>query len=134
MLAEDLIEVGHVHRLTQRIQVCLLVGELQLLEFVPYASFSKKKYEDVRRRVPDCSKAEKLLGWRSLVDLATGLARTLEFNYQMGLGHERCHADLPGEIGNDNAELSHRSFYRRWAQELSVAAASVPDTGNGRRG
>ncbi|MDH3600101.1 MAG: RHO alpha subunit C-terminal catalytic domain-containing protein, partial [Candidatus Tectomicrobia bacterium] len=59
----------------------------------------------------------------------SSLARTLEFNYQMGLGHERCHADLPGEIGNANAELTHRSFYRRWAQEMSAAASSAPDTG-----
>jgi 3-phenylpropionate/trans-cinnamate dioxygenase alpha subunit len=61
----------------------------------------------------------------------SSLARTLEFNYQMGLGHERCHADLPGEIGNANAELTHRSFYRRWAQEMSAAASSAPTNGKG---
>ncbi len=48
----------------------------------------------------------------------SSLARTLEFNYQMGLGHERGHADLPGEVGNANAELTHRSFYSRWAREM----------------
>ncbi len=48
----------------------------------------------------------------------SSLARTLEFNYQMGLGHERVHPELPGEIGNADAELTQRSFYLRWAEEM----------------
>ncbi|ETW92253.1 MAG: hypothetical protein ETSY1_44460 [Candidatus Entotheonella factor] len=48
----------------------------------------------------------------------SSLARTLEFNYQMGLGHERVHPELRGEIGNADAELTHRSFYKRWAEEM----------------
>jgi phenylpropionate dioxygenase-like ring-hydroxylating dioxygenase large terminal subunit len=50
----------------------------------------------------------------------SSLARTLEFNYQMGLGHERFHEDLPGAIGNAAGELTHRSFYTRWAQEMDI--------------
>lgn len=52
----------------------------------------------------------------------SSLARTLEFNYQMGLGHERLHPELPGEIGNADAELTHRSFYKRWAEEMGDGA------------
>ena len=61
----------------------------------------------------------------------SSLARTLEFNYQMGLGHERSHPELPGEIGNDNAELTHRSFYRRWAQEMGANVLATVANGKG---
>lgn len=50
-------------------------GELQL-EFIPYRSFTGKRYDDVRRRVPDCSRAAQLLGWQARVRLADGLALT----------------------------------------------------------
>lgn len=53
-------------------------GELKI-KFVPYASFSKKKYEDVMRRVPDASLCERLLGVKSKVSIEEGLARTIEW-------------------------------------------------------
>lgn len=53
-------------------------GELKI-EFVPYESFSGKKYEDVMRRVPDTSHAANLLGIRAEVSLDEGLARTIEW-------------------------------------------------------
>ena len=53
-------------------------GELQV-EFVPYASFTGRKYEDVMRRVPDVALCERLLGVRAKVDIDDGLARTIEW-------------------------------------------------------
>lgn len=50
----------------------------------------------------------------------SSLARTMEFNYQMGLGHERYHEDLPGLVGNATGELTHRSFYTRWSREIGL--------------
>lgn len=37
------------------------------------------RYEDIPRRVPDSSKAQKMLGWRLHVDLEEGLRRTIEW-------------------------------------------------------
>jgi UDP-glucose 4-epimerase len=51
-------------------------GELKI-EFIPYESFSGKKYEDVMRRVPDTSYSEKILGTRATVSLDQGLKKTI---------------------------------------------------------
>jgi UDP-glucose 4-epimerase len=51
-------------------------GELQV-EFVPYESFTGKKYQDVMRRVPDTRLCEKLLGVRASVPLDEGLKTTI---------------------------------------------------------
>lgn len=53
-------------------------GELKY-ELVPYASFSKNKYEDVMRRVPDTTLSEKLLGVSANVSLDEGIRRTIEW-------------------------------------------------------
>jgi UDP-glucose 4-epimerase len=53
-------------------------GEVKI-EFVPYASFTSKGYQDVMRRVPDVSVCERLLGVRARVSLDEGLARTIEW-------------------------------------------------------
>ncbi len=53
-------------------------GDIRI-EFVPYASFSGQKYEDVMRRVPDVSLCERLLGVRARVDIDEGLTRTIEW-------------------------------------------------------
>ena len=62
-------------------RLCDAPGEPNL-EFVPYRAFTGKKYEDVRRRVPDCAKADSLIGWRSKVDLEDGLSRTIAWQRQ----------------------------------------------------
>jgi UDP-glucose 4-epimerase len=49
------------------------------IEFVPYASFTGRKYEDVMRRVPDVALCERLLGVRARVGIDEGLARTIEW-------------------------------------------------------
>lgn len=51
-------------------------GDLKI-EFVPYDSFSGKKYEDVMRRVPDTSHSEKILGVKAMVGLDEGLKKTI---------------------------------------------------------
>ncbi len=48
------------------------------LEFVPYTRFVKG-YEDVRRRVPDYSKAKRILGWEPKVSLEEGLKKTISW-------------------------------------------------------
>lgn len=47
------------------------------LEIVPYESFGR--YEDVRRRVPDITRARSIFGVEASVDLETGLRRTIEW-------------------------------------------------------
>jgi UDP-glucose 4-epimerase len=60
-------------------------GELAV-EFVPYASFTGRKYEDVMRRVPDVALCERLLGVRAKVDLDDGLARTIAWQRSAAAG------------------------------------------------
>ena len=48
------------------------------LQFTPYDEISKgRKYEDVRRRVPDVAKAAERFGFRARVDLEEGLKITI---------------------------------------------------------
>jgi len=50
------------------------------LQFTPYNEISKgRKYEDVRRRVPDVTNAQGKLGFRARVDLEEGLKITIEW-------------------------------------------------------
>jgi UDP-glucose 4-epimerase len=51
-------------------------GELKV-KFVPYESFTGGKYEDVRRRVPDSTRCEQILGVKAMVGLEEGLSRTI---------------------------------------------------------
>jgi UDP-glucose 4-epimerase len=53
-------------------------GEVKI-EFVPYESFTGKKYEDVMRRVPDTTHCERILGVKAKVSLEEGLRRTIEW-------------------------------------------------------
>jgi len=61
----------------------------------------------------------------------SSLARTLEFNYQMGIGHERFHEDYPGTVGRATGELTHRSFYSRWAQQMGITPGEPLQNGQG---
>ncbi len=45
------------------------------IRLIPYATFGK--YEDVRRRIPDITRARTVLGFEPVVDLETGLRRTI---------------------------------------------------------
>ncbi len=57
-------------------------GEFNV-EFVPYSSFTGRKYEDVMRRVPDVALCERLLGVRAKVDIDDGLSRTIEWQRRL---------------------------------------------------
>ncbi|HEU5468954.1 MAG TPA: NAD-dependent epimerase/dehydratase family protein [Steroidobacteraceae bacterium] len=78
----EIINIGNTEEITilelaQRVKKASgTPGELKV-EFVPYASFSGRKYEDVMRRVPDVALCERLLGVRARVGIDEGLARTI---------------------------------------------------------
>lgn len=59
------------------------------VQFIPYESFSGKKYEDVMRRVPDTALCAKLLGVRAKVGVDEGLARTIEWQRQFMASQQR---------------------------------------------
>jgi UDP-glucose 4-epimerase len=58
------------------------------LEFVPYQKINGEQYEDVRRRVPDVSKAERLLGFKAGVSLEEGLALTIRWQREVRANQE----------------------------------------------
>jgi UDP-glucose 4-epimerase len=53
------------------------------LSFIPYSSISNKKYEDVRRRVPDNTKAKQILGFEPKVGLEEGLRISIKWQKQV---------------------------------------------------
>lgn len=59
-------------------------GKLKL-KFTPYESFTGGKYEDVRRRVPDTTLCERILGVKAQVGLDEGLMQTIEWQRQFYL-------------------------------------------------
>jgi len=80
----EIFNIGSTHEIT----ILELAKEIKRLsgtpgvlkhKFVPYESFTGKKYEDVRRRVPDVSKCECILGVKAVVSLEEGLNRTIEW-------------------------------------------------------
>ena len=52
------------------------------LEYKDYASFSKQKYEDVRRRIPHTEKCQRILGFVPTTPLTEGLMKTIEWHMQ----------------------------------------------------
>lgn len=47
------------------------------IKLIPYETFGK--YEDVRRRIPDISRAREILGFEPKIDLETGLRTTIQW-------------------------------------------------------
>ena len=77
----EIINIGSTEEITIKGLAELtwrLVGrtELPRVRLVPYSQFGGR-YEDVRRRVPDVSKAKRLLGFESTVGLEDGTRRTI---------------------------------------------------------
>ncbi|HEY6252231.1 MAG TPA: NAD-dependent epimerase/dehydratase family protein [Candidatus Angelobacter sp.] len=78
----QIINVGSTHEISI-VDLAKLIHRLSdaaeplRLEFVPYKKISGQDYEDVRRRIPEVSKAERLLGFRANISLEEGLARTI---------------------------------------------------------
>lgn len=50
------------------------------IKMIPYTNFGN--YEDVNRRIPDISRAEKLIGFTPKVDLESGLKKTIMWQIQ----------------------------------------------------
>ena len=65
--------------LAELVQSTLGLPQPLRARFVPYETLPGR-YQDVRVRIPDTTKAQKLLGFRAHVDLAEGLAHTLEWH------------------------------------------------------
>ena len=80
----QIINIGSTHEISI-VELAKLIHQLSgsaeplRLEFVPYKKISGQDYEDVRRRIPDVSKAENLLGFKACVSLEDGLRRTIEW-------------------------------------------------------
>jgi UDP-glucose 4-epimerase len=49
------------------------------IKMIPYDEIGGRRYEDVRRRVPNVEKANRLLGFQAKVSLEEGLRRTIEW-------------------------------------------------------
>ena len=60
-------------------------------KFVPYSALPGK-YQDVRLRIPDTTKARELLGLEAKVSLPAGLARTVEWHRERRSVREVAHA------------------------------------------
>ncbi|NIO10143.1 MAG: Rieske 2Fe-2S domain-containing protein [Deltaproteobacteria bacterium] len=59
--------------------------------------------------------------WVQVTQSGRGVAcRRIPLNYQMGLGHEGGHSDLPGRVGPWESDTNQRSFYRHWAELMSA--------------
>lgn len=63
-------------------RLCDVGGEL-CLKLTPYQQISGRAYEDVRRRVPDITKAKRLLGFEANVGLEEGLTKTIAWQRSM---------------------------------------------------
>ena len=64
------------------------------------------------------TESDDMENWTGAMESSTGaIARTLYFNYQMGLGHARPVEGLRGAVENgEYTEENARNYYRRWAQ------------------
>ena len=48
------------------------------------------------------------------------VSRRIPANFQMGLGHETSHPDLPGRVGDFLSEINQRGLYGRWAEMMAA--------------
>lgn len=86
----EIFNIGSNHEITildlaRAIKQLCNTPEGLKLKFIPYESFTGNKYEDVRRRVPDSTRCEKILGVKAEVSLEEGLSRTIEWHRSLGL-------------------------------------------------
>jgi len=84
----QIINIGSTHEISI-VELANLIHDLSgsreplRLEFVPYKKINGTDYEDVRRRIPDITKAERLLGFKAHVSLEDGLAQTIEWQREV---------------------------------------------------
>lgn len=64
------------------------------LKFIPYSSFFGGKYEDVRRRIPDTTKAKEILGFEPTMKLEEGLMHAID--WQTGVWRSEQVTSAPG--------------------------------------
>ena len=69
-----------IHRLVREEFPDLDIPVEAPLEFVSYESFSKHRYEDVIRRVPDVTKARAVLGVEARTTVEEGLRETIRWH------------------------------------------------------
>jgi UDP-glucose 4-epimerase len=96
----EILNVGSTHEITilelARTIKRLINSDRELkIKFIPYESFTAGKYEDVRRRVPDVSKSQRILGVTAEVGLEEGLARTIEWQSAVARGAAAARAEAP---------------------------------------
>lgn len=72
------------------------LGTSSEVVLTPYESYYPPGFQDTRRRVPSVEKAIKLLGFQAEVDLASGLARTLEWCERNYVSRERANSKTDG--------------------------------------
>jgi UDP-glucose 4-epimerase len=84
-------ETVTVMELARQIQAQLGITEPLRARFTPYESLPGK-YQDVRHRVPDTTKARELLGLEAKVPLAEGLARSIEWHQAVRTTERRASA------------------------------------------
>jgi UDP-glucose 4-epimerase len=72
------VETVTIQELAERIHGKISDGPLRA-KYISYESLPGK-YQDVMHRVPDTSKAERLLGFRTAIGLDEGLERTIEWH------------------------------------------------------
>ncbi len=80
----EIFNIGDTRELTI-IQLAELIWKLMRgagappMNFIPYTTFFGGKYEDVRRRIPDITKAERMLGFAPTMSLEEGLKITIDW-------------------------------------------------------
>ncbi|MCE3224739.1 MAG: dTDP-glucose 4,6-dehydratase [Nitrospira sp.] len=94
----EILNIGSTHEITV-LELARTIkrlinspGDLRI-KFIPYESFTSGKYEDVRRRVPDVTKSQRILGVTAQVGLEEGLAKTIEWQCSVVRGS----ATVPAE-------------------------------------
>jgi UDP-glucose 4-epimerase len=80
----EIFNIGSTHEITilelaRQIHRLSGNGGEPRIRFTPYESFTGKRYEDVRRRVPDITRCARVLGVTAQVGLEEGLTRTIEW-------------------------------------------------------
>ena len=88
----EVINIGGLHCITmlelaERIQAELGISPPLRARFTPYESLPGN-YQDVRERVPDVSKANRILGFEASVPLRQGLARTIAWHRNRRVSEE----------------------------------------------
>ena len=69
-------------------EVRRILGSSSEIHLEPYETDYPRGFEDTRRRVPDVTRAREVIGFEARVELADGLARTLEWcrkNYELAV-------------------------------------------------